>query len=61
MESMKRTANKKQTTSQLNKRLELVRTTIRELTPDQLQHVGGGTGGKVVEAQTTGTCGPLSL
>jgi hypothetical protein len=56
---MKRTGIKQQKTSQLNQRLELVRMTIRELTPDQLKHVGGGTGGKVSKLDDTG-CGPFT-
>lgn len=57
---MKRTGIKQQKVSQLNQRLELVRTTIRELTPDQLKHVEGGTSGKVVDKAETG-CGPFTL
>ena len=40
---MKRTGAKRNQGSNLNRRLELVRTTIRELTPTQLEQINGGT------------------
>jgi len=48
---MKRTGakDKNKRDLKLKRRLELVRTTIRELTPAQLDHVNGGTDGGYVE------------
>jgi hypothetical protein len=40
---MKRIGTKQNQESNLNRRLELVRTTIRELTPTQLGQINGGT------------------
>jgi hypothetical protein len=40
--AMKRTGAKNKQEKQLKRRLDLVRTTIRELTPAQLQQVNGG-------------------
>ena len=40
--SMKPSNTKKSKERQLTRRLGLVRTTIRELTPDQLKNIGGG-------------------
>ncbi|HWU87525.1 MAG TPA: class I lanthipeptide [Kofleriaceae bacterium] len=41
---MKRTSNKDKPELLLKRRLQLVRTTIRELTPAQLEQVNGGNG-----------------
>jgi hypothetical protein len=51
---MKRTGIKNQREQKLERRLELVRTTIRELTPTELQQVQGGTGTKVSKLGGTG-------
>jgi hypothetical protein len=49
---MKRTSVK----TKLKQRLALVRTTVRELTPGQLEQVNGGDGGKVVLGNTNCDC-----
>ena len=49
---MKRTGAMKKLELKVKRRLELVRTTIRELTPTQLEHVNGG----VEENFATLTC-----
>jgi len=41
---MKRTSPKNKPELMLKRKLQLVRTTIRELTPSQLSHVNGGYG-----------------
>ncbi len=48
---MKRTNAKDKRDLKLKQRLELVRTTVRVLTPTELEHINGGTEGpgKVIE------------
>ena len=56
---MKRTTVMKKSEIKIQRRLELVRTTIRELTPTQLRRVNGGdeeSGGLVTYECPTRTC-----
>jgi hypothetical protein len=56
---MKRTSKKNQREQALERRLQLVRTTIRQLTPAQLARVNGGNNGDVAEPDPLPTCIPF--